>query len=78
MSNKIKTYIVNGLNPSISLLNIDITGYKGLIYYLSGPGGDVGQNFLTPPGDYSYLLAFKYGGSAGYVNSGYVDFDVHY
>jgi hypothetical protein len=65
--NKIKTYLVNELNPSINLGPSGISGYKGFFYHLSGSGGQNGSN--------TYI---NYGGSAGFVNSGYIDFNYPY
>lgn len=72
--NKIKTYIVNGLNPSINIGATGITGYKGVLYYLSSPGGQNGSVYSG----ITNSTILNHGGCAGYVISGYCDFDSPY
>lgn len=67
MPSKIKTYMVNGLNPSKTITSTFLSGYKGCFYYISGAGGNN-----------SSIGSLDYGGPAGYVNSGYIDFEYPY
>jgi hypothetical protein len=70
MTDKFKTYVIT--NPSstsltFSLGSTGLTGYDGFLYLLmgsGGPGGTVG--------------GISYGGSSGYINSGYIDLNYPY